>query len=96
LSKIYDAKISTLEDRPDLDNLTMDELHGILTTYEMRIGKERPTKGEMTFKVSKSKKKHEQVSNEDQSKISDEEIANFMKKLKKGTGRYKGKIPLTC
>jgi hypothetical protein len=32
----YCAKISTLEDRPDLDNLTMDELHGILTAYEMR------------------------------------------------------------
>jgi hypothetical protein len=36
------------------------------------------------------------VSNEDQSEISDEEIANFMKKLKKGTGRYKGKFPLIC
>jgi hypothetical protein len=92
----YDANISTLEDRPDLDNLTMDELHGILTTYEMRTGKERPTKGETTFKVSKAKKKHEQVSNEDQSEISDEEITNFMKKLKKGTGRYKGKFPLIC
>jgi hypothetical protein len=62
----YDANISTLEDRPNLDNLTMDELHGILTTYEMRTGKERPTKGETTFKESKEKKKQEQVSNEDQ------------------------------
>jgi translation initiation factor IF-3 len=35
----YDAHIYTLEDGPDLDNLTMDELHVILTTYEMRIGK---------------------------------------------------------
>jgi hypothetical protein len=68
----YDAKISTLEDRLYLDNLTMDELHGILTVYEMRIGKERPTKGETTFKASKEKKKHENVSNEDQSEISDE------------------------
>jgi hypothetical protein len=55
----YDANISTLEDRPDLDNLTMDKLHGILTMYELRIGKERPAKGETTFKVSKAKKKHE-------------------------------------
>jgi hypothetical protein len=30
------------------------------------------------------------------SEISDEEITNFMKKLKKGTGRYKGKFPLIC
>jgi hypothetical protein len=80
----YDAKISTLEDRPDLDNLTMDELHGILTTYEMRTWQERPTKEETTFKASKEKKQ-EQVSNEDQSEILDEEIANFVKKLKKET-----------
>jgi hypothetical protein len=57
----YDANISTLEDRPDLDNLTVDELHGILTTYEMRIGKEKPAKGETTFKASKSKKKQNSV-----------------------------------
>jgi hypothetical protein len=40
-----DANISTLEDEPDLFNLTMYELHGILTTYEMRRGKEIPSKG---------------------------------------------------
>jgi hypothetical protein len=34
----YDAKISTLEDRPNLDNLIMDELNGILTAYEIRMG----------------------------------------------------------
>jgi hypothetical protein len=55
----YDAKIYTIEDRPDLNNLTMDELHGILTTYDMRTGKERTKKGETTFKESKEKKKHE-------------------------------------
>jgi hypothetical protein len=53
----YDAKIYTLEDRPKLDNLTMDELDGILTTYEMITGRKRPAKGETTFKVSKEKKK---------------------------------------
>jgi hypothetical protein len=55
----YDAKISTLEDRQDLDNLTMDELHGILTVYEMRIGKEIPAKGETTFNSSRENKKQE-------------------------------------
>jgi hypothetical protein len=34
----YDAKISTLEDRDNLDKLTMDELHGILIDYEIRTG----------------------------------------------------------
>jgi hypothetical protein len=33
----FDPKISTLEERIDLDTLSMDELHGILTAYEMRI-----------------------------------------------------------
>jgi hypothetical protein len=36
----YDAKVSTLEYREDLYNLTLDELHGILVAYEMRIGQE--------------------------------------------------------
>jgi hypothetical protein len=63
----YDSNISTLEEKPNLDNITMDELHGILTVYETRIGQERPKKGETTFKVSKENKKHEKVSNEDHS-----------------------------
>jgi hypothetical protein len=42
----------------------MDELHGIFIAYEMRTGKERPSKGETTFKVIKSKKNQEKMSNE--------------------------------
>ena len=37
----YDAKVSTLEDRKDLEKLTMDELHGIRIAYEMRTRKEK-------------------------------------------------------
>jgi hypothetical protein len=40
----------------------MDELHGILTTYEMRTGKERPSKKETTFKASKKMKNKEHKS----------------------------------
>lgn len=36
LSLQFDAKVSSLEEKKDLDNLTMDELHGILNPYEMR------------------------------------------------------------
>jgi hypothetical protein len=71
----YDAKVSTLEDREDLDKLTMDELHGILITYEMRTRKERPSKGETTFKASKN---HDHVPNENHSDISNEKEANFI------------------
>ena len=51
LTMRYDAKISTLKYREKLDKLTMDELHGILIAYEMRIGKLNSSKGEKTFKA---------------------------------------------
>jgi len=44
LAMRYDAKISTLEDRPDLDKLIVDKLYGILIAYEMTIGQEIPPK----------------------------------------------------
>jgi hypothetical protein len=31
----FDSNISTLEERVDLDTMTMDELHGIIIAYEM-------------------------------------------------------------
>jgi hypothetical protein len=36
LPKRFDLKVSSLEERKDLDSISMDELHGILTAYEMR------------------------------------------------------------
>jgi len=62
----------------------------------MRKRKERPSKGETTFKLRKSKKNQEKVSNQDQLEISDEEVENFMKKHKKGTCKFKGKLPRNC
>ena len=35
----YDSKVSTLEEQNDLKLMTIDELHGIFTAYEMRTGK---------------------------------------------------------
>jgi hypothetical protein len=35
----FDAKVFTIEEMKDLDSLTTDELHGILTEYEMRAEK---------------------------------------------------------
>ena len=32
----FDPKISALEERENLDSISMDELHGIFTAYEMR------------------------------------------------------------
>jgi hypothetical protein len=36
----YDAKVSAIEESRDLTKMTMDELHGTLTTYEMRTEQE--------------------------------------------------------
>jgi hypothetical protein len=35
----FDAKVSSIEEMKDLDKLIVHELHGILTTYEMRTKK---------------------------------------------------------
>ena len=44
LLKRFDTKVSTLKEKKDLDNITTDELHGILATYEMRIEIDQPSK----------------------------------------------------
>jgi hypothetical protein len=51
----YDAKIYSIEDRSDLYTLIVDQLHGIFTAYEMRIGNDKSTKDETIFKASKTK-----------------------------------------
>jgi hypothetical protein len=80
----------------------MDELHGIFTPCEMRIEQENPTIKEATFRASKrskkkGKKKEKEYSSSSDISKDDEEVANFVRRLKKGTsGRYKGKIPFLC
>jgi hypothetical protein len=97
----FDPKISALEERVDLATLTMDELHGILTAYEMRIEKDNPVTKEATFKASKKTKKKNKKNpksdcscNDDSEE--DEEMENFVRKLKRGTDKYKGMLPLKC
>jgi hypothetical protein len=53
----FDLKISALEERTYMDSISMDELHGIFTTYEMRTGQENPVKKEASFEASKKSKK---------------------------------------
>jgi uncharacterized protein YxeA len=53
----FDPKISTLDERTDLESISMDELHGIFTAYEMRIEQENPYIKEENFKASKRSKK---------------------------------------
>jgi hypothetical protein len=97
----FDSKVSTLKERVDLDALAMDKLHGILTAYEMMIEKDNPITKETAFKASKkTKKKNKQnpksycSCNDDPEE--DEEMANFVRKLTRGTDKYKGMLSLKC
>jgi hypothetical protein len=79
----------------------MDELHGIFIAYEMRTEQENPDIKEVAFKESKKSKKKgrkkEEHSNNSDVSEDNEEVANFVKRLNKGTdGRYRGKLPLIC
>jgi hypothetical protein len=98
----FDPKISTLEERADLNSISMDKLHIIFTAYEMRNEHENPDVKVAAFKVSKrSKQKGKQQEKEHNMNSvileDDEEVANFVRRLNKGTdGRYRGKIHLIC
>jgi hypothetical protein len=79
----------------------MNEFQGILTSYEMRAKQYNPVMKEETFKASKNiKKKYKQraksycSSSDDLEE--DEEVDNFLRRLEKETGKYKGKLPLIC
>ena len=74
----------------------MDELYGILTAYELRLGIDNTSKGEASFKVTKktiNQRKNTQTGHNEEHDL---EEANFINKLQKGFRKYKGKIPFKC
>jgi hypothetical protein len=64
-------KISALEEREYLNSISMDELHGIFTAYEMRTKLENPYIKESTFKASKRSKKKGKKKEKEYSSSSD-------------------------
>jgi hypothetical protein len=81
----FNPKVFAIEELNDLKALAFDQLLGMLTAYEMRIVKYKPTSIEALFKADK---------NEDSKP--DEIEAKFVRRLKKGSGKYKGKLPFKC
>jgi hypothetical protein len=81
----FNPKVSAIEELNDLKTLEFDQLLGTLTAYEMRIVKDKPTSIKASFKEDK---------NEDSEP--DEIEEKFVKRLKKGSGKYKGKLPFKC
>ena len=54
----FDPKLLALEERVDLNSISMDELHGIFTAYEMRTEQENPdVKEEILQSIQKIKEK---------------------------------------
>jgi hypothetical protein len=81
----FNSKVSSIEEITDLKTLTLDKILGTRTSYEMRITKGKSTKREASFKVEKNM----------DSDI-DEIEETFVRKLKKGSGKYKVKFPFKC
>src|ERR1700733_1388668 len=90
LSPMFESKVSAIEEKENLRILTMYQLHGILTAYEMRKGGPSDRR-EAAFKASGKGDYYESghVSEE-------EEETNFVKNLQWGTGRFRGKLPFKC
>ena len=84
LSSKFESKLFAIKEKHDLQTITVNQLHGILTTFEMR---------EATFKaLEKGKEKEEH--NELGYILEEEYEVNFFKKPQWGSGRFKGKLPL--
>jgi hypothetical protein len=90
----FNPKISALEERLYLNSISMDELHGIFTAYEIRTEQENPDVKEAAFKASKRSK---QKKNEQEEYRSNSDVSKDDERLNKVTnGRYRGKLPLIC
>jgi hypothetical protein len=81
----FNPKVSAIEELNDLKTLSIDQLLGTLTAYEMRINKDKSSTREASFKADKNT----------DSEFDDIE-AKFVRRLKKGSGKYQGKLPFKC
>ena len=91
----FNSKVSVLEDISDLDDLTKDELYGILKAYEIRTKPENVSKKESTFTIMGNPKSSKSECR-NTTDLSDKEEANFMRRLKRIQCKYKGQLPFKC
>ncbi|XP_043700129.1 uncharacterized protein LOC122650818 [Telopea speciosissima] len=81
LPDLYNPKVSAIEESKNLNELSLDELHGILTAYKMRMVKPKSTEKEFAFKAMNKLKIKQENDNEDSD---DELIAYLARKFKNG------------
>jgi hypothetical protein len=91
LSPKFESKVSAIEEKENLRILTMSQLHGILTAYEMRKGGPSDRR-EAAFKAS-GKEDYYEASHVPED---EEEESNFVRNLQRGSGRFRGKLPFKC
>jgi hypothetical protein len=81
----FNPKVSTIEELNDLKTLSIDQILGNLIAYEIRISKDKSITREASFKVEKNT----------DSELDDIE-AKFVRRLKKGSGKFQSKLPFKC
>jgi hypothetical protein len=81
----FNLKVSSIEELNDIKVLYFDQLLGTLTPYEMRIGKDKSTTREESFKGDKNEESEP-----------DEIEEKIVRRLKKGSYKYQGKFPFKC
>jgi hypothetical protein len=81
----FNPKVFDIEELNDLKSLSIDQLLGTLTAYEMRIGKYKPTSREESF-----------IEDKNENSKPNEIETKFVRRLKKGSGKYQGKFPFKC
>eukprot|EP00253_Pinus_taeda_P014342 PITA_14342 len=91
LSPKFESKVSAIEEKGNLRILTMSQLHGILTAYEMRKGGPSDRR-EAAFKAS-GKGDYYEASHVPEE---EEEESIFVRNLQRGSGRFRGKLPFKC
>ena len=100
VTRKFEPKVSILEEREDTPS--SKQVFDILYHFESRINQEdEPSTKEVAFK---SISKHEEASTSKQkgkthscNNLDDEELENFLaRNLPRGSGKYKGKLPLKC
>eukprot|EP00253_Pinus_taeda_P033921 PITA_33921 len=92
LSTEFESKVSAIEEKEDLQKITMTQLHRILTAFEMRKGGPSDMT-EATFEVSTNGK---EKLNESGYISEEEDQVNFFKNLERGSRRFKGMLPFKC
>eukprot|EP00253_Pinus_taeda_P034695 PITA_34695 len=90
LSSKFESKVSAIEEKQNLQSITMTQLYEILTAFEMRKG------GPSNMREVASKASEREELNESGHISEGEEEAKFVKNLQRGSGRFRGKLSFKC